>query len=320
MSAQPRWRLFPGLLTLALLVAACGGGSITSQTPTLTPIPPPSPTPAGFLPTPPGGPMAEASADISPVPCPPVPIQICRVSDRANLCQALPMERAIALKVTQDSVERWALDSSTVQQILRQLDRQVALVNYDHARMRRPSPLELTIVWRSGEGLPWGDLSADAIDFTIDATGSFMGRAGSGLQWRIPADFVDLLLAARSDTVPTPQPPTPLTVPKGDVFFSHPDGTLRWDGPDDSVSTQDEGHCGPSGDLKLVFGIPAVIVVDDGMLFWFARAALRQDDWRWTGYYYGEWQIWQGDDPRTAYLVHTREEDFVFKYRAYGCI
>ena len=114
--------------------------------------------------------------------------------------------------------------------------------------------------------------------------------------------------------------PVALATPARDIFFDHPEERLRWDGPDERVESMGEGHCGPGPDLKLAFGIPALIDVDEDMGFWFYGVVTRESDWGWTGYSHDEWQIWQGDDARTIYLVHAREEAFAFRYRQYHCI
>jgi len=102
-----------------------------------------------------------------------------------------------------------------------------------------------------------------------------------------------------------------------DVFFHHPKEDLLWGGPDDGVHSLPTGHCGVD---EFEVGIPALIVVGDDIGFWGARAVVRQDGWRWTGYYHGNWQIWQGDDPLAAYVVSTEEPALAFEYVSFGCI
>ena len=315
------WRLALVAPVLAVLLVACGGSGEPSATPTR------APTAAGFLPTPAGTPMPADAIDRGAIRCPPLPIQTCYERDnRVNVYRGLPMERAVALNVTQGDVERWVLDPALVQRVLRQFDSEVALEPYDRSRRNEPGQLELTVFWRSGEGLPWNSLPTDAIDFIIDADGGVIARPEIAAQWRMPAGFADLLLASLSDVTPTPTPDEDATPPvrsAGGILFDHPEGRLDWPGPDGRVYSLDEGHCGPSGDLKFVFGIPALIVVEndlgDDPGFWFSRAVLRQDGWRWTGYQYNDWQIWQGDDAWGVYLVHPDEQRFAFEYRVYGC-
>ena len=101
---------------------------------------------------------------------------------------------------------------------------------------------------------------------------------------------------------------TPMT----DVFFHHPAEDLPWGGPGDGVYSQAHGHCSNS-ELTAEFGVPGLIV-ENGSAFYLRWAVERQETWRRTGYFYGDWEIWQGDDPLTAYLVHTGEERIAFRY------
>ena len=102
-----------------------------------------------------------------------------------------------------------------------------------------------------------------------------------------------------------------------DVFFEHPDdGHLLWDGPDDGVKSLAEGHCGNEA-LAAGYGVPGSFYVGESIRtrnFFLRWAVERQEAWRWTGYSHGDWQIWQGDDPATAYLVRTGEERIAFTY------
>lgn len=150
-----------------------------------------------------------------------------------------------------------------------------------------------------------------------------MGESTVRVQWPIPPEFGELLFRYFSDVTPTPPPPlptwtpTPTIVPPGTVFFDHPEGELRWDGPDDRLYSLPEGHCGgPDAD----FGTPALIVLEDDIGFWRYQAVRRQADWHWTGYYHDDWQIWQEDDALTIYLVHRDERRIAFEYRSFGCI
>ena len=105
-------------------------------------------------------------------------------------------------------------------------------------------------------------------------------------------------------------------LPTTSISFDHPEGELRWDGPVEQVYTEPSGHC---GQRDADFGVPALLVVEDEQAFWGARPVVREDGWRWTGYYHGDWQIWQGDEPRAAYLVHADEERVAFEYGAIFC-
>ena len=111
--------------------------------------------------------------------------------------------------------------------------------------------------------------------------------------------------------------PTALAVTE--IFFDHPDGELRWDGPDDRVSSQDVFHCGADPDLKRDYGIPDLIVVDGLRSFFSPRSVSRGTDWAWTGYYTGDWQLWQEQDASVLYLVHAQEPRAAFEYLAALC-
>ena len=127
-----------------------------------------------------------------------------------------------------------------------------------------------------------------------------------------------LSLDLRSDRRPPPtRLPTAQNIPSPENFpFEHPEGSLTWAGPDRRVSSQQLGHCG-IGDPE--FGVPALILVEDGGGFWGAQAVARQDDWRWTGYYHDGWQIWQGEDARKLYIVHVGDPRFGMEYVAFLC-
>jgi len=111
---------------------------------------------------------------------------------------------------------------------------------------------------------------------------------------------------------PVPFPQIPTVVPASDAFFHHPEEDLLWGGPDDGVYSRASGHCA-NHELAGEFGVPGLIV-ERNAAFFLRWAVERQESWRWTGYYYGDWQIWQGDDPATAYLIHTGEERIAFRY------
>ena len=110
--------------------------------------------------------------------------------------------------------------------------------------------------------------------------------------------------------------PAPTVVVPGGLVFEHPEGRLRWDGPDDRVVSERWGHCSYADPA---WGVPGLIIVGEALSFWGARAVRREPDWYWTGYSHGEWQIWQGDDASTVYLVHTRERGIAFEYRSFLC-
>ena len=106
----------------------------------------------------------------------------------------------------------------------------------------------------------------------------------------------------------------PTVTPPADVVFHHPlTEDLRWGGPDGRVYSRYDGHCGNS-DLTREFGVPGLIA-EGKSNFYLRWAVERQETWRWTGHFYADWQIWQGDEFGTVYLVHTSEELIAFRYR-----
>ena len=109
---------------------------------------------------------------------------------------------------------------------------------------------------------------------------------------------------------------TPQATPTRNIFFSHPEGELRWDGPDGRVRSRLNGHCRIAGSE---FGVPALILVEDGFVFWGALLIPREEGWGWTGYSHDEWYLWQGDDALKVYLVHAREPGVAFEYQFFLC-
>lgn len=307
----------------AVFLAACGGSGQPPEPPSLTPfglLPVPTLTPRPIAPT----------TQQTPVTCPPLPSLVCLApGDGINVYQELPLQTAASLGFYryEGGVSKAVYDPTAVQRILGLLDRNVALESYGFSnKVRRSGEFRLTVVWREGEGVRVGDGSIDRLEFQVDGDSYVMGNPLVELQWPVPPAFVDLLLASLTDWItPTPRPsptPTPTVVPARTVFFDYPKGKLRWYGPDDRVSTKGEDHCGAPPDLKRDFGIPAVIEVkgDRGLRgFWAIQIVRREDDWRWTGYYRDDWQLWQGENGRTLYLAHAEEPRIAFEYRAIGC-
>lgn len=307
---------------MAVLVG-CGDGS--RVTPRLTPVgflPIPTLTPAPNEPTPP---YMHDRSDL----CPGSSRQACVApGDRVNMYTALSLDRATALVVYQRGVLQWALDRAAVQEVLRELDREVVLEPWTLAASR--GSLALTIVWPEGRGLPNYDETWDAIDFIVDPTAGLMGFPNFNVQWSMPEGFADLAFGVVSPITPTPAPPTPTptpatyatqaptVLPSTEVFFDHPEGELQWDGPDDRVRSRKEAHCGDY-DLIEEFGTPALISVGSEAGYWLTAVVPRGSDWLWTGYYHGDWQIWQGADAFTVYLVDTAEQTAAFEYRSILC-
>ena len=134
-----------------------------------------------------------------------------------------------------------------------------------------------------------------------------------------PVGILPLDLTSDPRPLPT-RLPKAQNIPSQETFsFDHPEGRLRWAGPDSRVSSQRSGRSGHCGLGVREFGVPAFILVEDTGEFWGAQAVARQDDWRWTGYYHDEWQIWQGEDPSKLFVVHVDEPTFGFEYVPVGC-
>ena len=173
---------------------------------------------------------------------------------------------------------------------------------------------------------PWWYVSVLAL--LLAACGGSAGPSGTATPTLVPGVTPSATLVPVG-FLPTPigtQSPLPifsltpmaLATPAQDTFFQHPKDRLLWDGPGDRVSSILSGHC---GDADPDYGVPALIsLAEDRLTFWRTQITPREVGWRWTGYYHGEWQIWQGDDAWTIYLVHAREEAFAFTYHHNICI
>ncbi len=262
--------------------------------------------------------------------CPGFARQACLAAgDEVNLYQALSLERSVALSVFQGGATRWVLDASKVERVLRELDQEVILDGW--ALSSDPSVFVLTVVWPRGEGLPHYEESFDQFDLVVGGDQGLIGSRTLNVQWRVSEGFPDLVFASLSDMTPTPSPlpatatpypsatPTPTFLPDVTVFFEHPEDRLQWDGPDAAVYSLGRGHCEAPQEVRDAYGSPAVIVVGDASGFQFTAVVRREEGWRWTGYEHGDWQIWQGTDPRVAYLAHSREPRIAFEYRAFLC-
>ena len=138
----------------------------------------------------------------------------------------------------------------------------------------------------------------------------------------VPVGFLPTPIGTRTPAPVLSLTPVALATPARDIFFDDPEGRLwgadplLWDGPDDRVSSMQSGHCG-RGDPD--YGVPGLIVVEDGLPFWRTHIIPREAGWRWTGYYHDEWQIWQGDDAWKIYLVTAEDPGTAFEYRASRC-
>ena len=319
-----RLRWMGGLAALAVMVtlAACGTGSAM----------PAGLTPAGFLQIP-----TRTPAPVETVPyihersdlCPGYGRQVCIIpGDIVNLYDVLSLARAVALQVFDSNGIRWILDEDA-QHVLRLLDADVVL---ESGKLPTRNIFALSIIWPEGQGIPVYDHSLDSMEMLIDLNANAIGTAiAESVQWPLPEGFVDLILASASDVTPTPQPqptrqpprpppPTRTPLPTSSIFFDHPEDRLRWDGPDGNVYSLARGHCEAPTEIREAFGVPALIIIDDEIGFWFTRITSNVAGWNWTGYHHGEWQIWQGADPRSIYLLHSDDGQIAFEYRNFGCI
>ena len=330
--ARLRWLVLGtvAFAALVLVAIACDGGdaepAVEMATATATPVP--SVTAAGFLPRPTGMP-APKDGDPALDRCPPLPIPDCYTrGNTVNVYAGLSMSKAVALRVETDGQERWILDGAALQELLKPLDEEVVLRPND-PRRAPDERINITIVWPAGEGIPWNSLPEEPLDFVLNPATGIIAYRNVSLQWPMPEGFADGILASARDVTPTPRPEetvAPADRPNDGVYLDHPDGELIWDGPDARLSSLpgENAHCGPSSSLVYLFGIPSFFSTgddfDSDLFFNYGGAVERSDDWRWTGYYHEAWQLWQGDDPWTVYLVHADEDRFAFAYQTYFCI
>ena len=317
---------------LVLLAIACDGEddepAIEMATATSIPVPPPSVTPAGFLPRPTGMP-APADVNAALERCPPHPIPDCYTEGNlVNVYTSLSMNKAVALRVEADGQKRWILDEAALQEILKPLDEEVVLE--PNPPRRAPEDwISINIVWPPGEGIPWNSIPGDPLEFLLNPATGIIAYRNVSLQWPMPEGFADEILASARDVTPTPRPEetvAPAERPNDGVYLDHPEGELIWDGPDDRLSSRsgENAHCGPGSSIFYLFGVPSFFSTGDDLdrdpFFGYRGAAELSDDWLWTGYYHDAWQLWQGDDPWTVYLVHADEDRFAFVYQTYLCI
>ena len=255
--------------------------------------------------------------------------------EQLNVYTVLSLDRAVDLTVVQgiDDVQ-WVLGDET-QRVLSLLDTEVVLEPWSLSQ--RPL-FAVLITWPQGQGINYSGGSTHSLQTIIDLKANVMGIGGANpIQWPLPEGFVDIVLASASDVAPTPEPsptripvtpptpePTVTPVPRSDNFFDHPEGVLQWDGPDERVSSRDEGHCGPPREIREEYGIPALVVMEDRGVYngahWFSGIISREDGWRWTGYYHEDWQIWMGSRTIVLYLINSRHPETAFEYQNFGCI
>ena len=161
----------------------------------------------------------------------------------------------------------------------------------------------------------------------ISLTALLVGCGGGG--GAVPTSLAQLtpmgvhtFTGVKSFGFSTPPPQPTLDAYGEEIDFDHPSGLVRWNGPDDRVSTEGNFHCGAAPELKETFRLPDVVLVRDnpGLHGYYSPSLEdRQDEWVWTGYYRGDWQLWQGSEPAIVYLVHSSRPDVGFAYHAHGC-
>ena len=306
------------LTLVSVFAVACdgGGGAPLANTPTAV-VATATPMAMGFLPRPTPDP-GYSDRCLAP------PGGAClTIGARFNPYRDLGFDRAVYLYGHYGiQPDRFVTDQGHLTEILQELDTQVAAepITIDDLPFGDEEHFYLHVVWPECY-VTGGPLCGKV--FTVDFDEYLLGERGEGLQWRVPPEFARLLVQHLTEDPPTPTVtpgPTPTIVPAGAVFFGQPEQELRWDGPDDGVRSLREAHCG-NPELLQQFGVPAHIgsqTLDIG--FWSTYAVPREDGWRWTGYYHGDWQIWRGDDPLKVYLVYGPEPRIAFEYMSYGCI
>lgn len=120
------------------------------------------------------------------------------------------------------------------------------------------------------------------------------------------------------------QPSTPPSAPTlaalaQVIDFSHPDGQVQWDGPDDRVTSTGLFHCGADPALKDAFHLPDLLAVKDSGSFFAPTLVAPPPNFVWTGYSQGDWQLWRTDRASAVYLVDSRHPDVAFEYHSLGC-
>ena len=86
-----------------------------------------------------------------------------------------------------------------------------------------------------------------------------------------------------------------------------------------AVFSLSDGRCDGAPALRQRYGIPQIIAVEDARWFFPVRAVLRDQSWFNTGFGHDGWQLFQADDPDTAYLVYGPDPNFAIEYRTYLC-
>lgn len=278
---------------------------------------------AGFLPTATQVPRVPGAIEGFFGWCPPLPRTAClQPGDTFNPHRDLSLDRVVQIEGHgYKEPFMYVLDRREVSEIMAFLD---ADVRVDVHRFGadsdedRATQISLLFTWESGYGA--FDDEWSRLDFRGDSRAGWVSYGF--VQWQAPPEFFDRLARGMSEVSPTPEPSptaTPEIVPPGSVFFGHPDAEVEWDGPTPRVVSVMGGHCA-SPELEAEFAIPSLLMVEDRMAFWATGATRRDRAWRWTGYSFEQWEIWQGNDPSTVYIVSEADQRIAFEYRRVGCI
>ncbi len=304
---------------VVVLLVACGGETSPEGSdfgflpiPTQTPVPTITPLPQ------------EAREEL----CPDLPRNVTfSVGDETNLYETLSLHSAVALLVIHDQRQDWVLRAD-VEHVLKMLDSEVTLEAWDIDQRKLFAVSAIMVEPGHDQCGP----PVNPLQFLVDVDADRIGLADGGkVQAPIPVAFVRTVLDFLSDVTATPSPrptrdpytpgptSTPVIVPDGAPFFGHPEEELVWDGPDDRVRSRDRAHC-EHPDLHEAYGIPGLIAVNEEGGYWPIGAGPLADGLRWTGYHHDGWEIWQGEDPKTVYLLHDDLDDIAFEYENFGCI
>lgn len=319
----------PIVACFALVAAVCGSGQRQSSGPGDSIA---GQARVGFLPTATATPKPPGARDGYFGTCPPFPGATCAVpGEHANLYIDLALDRGVSLEGSYcKQPHRYIFDRAQLTELLSTINRDTQSRMYtppdfstqDQCLSDR-THFRFTLVFPDGAGPPRFSSGYPHLDGEADLEADTLSIGNSQVAWGVPAEFSLLLKRYLTSAGPSPTPSArrvaPATIaPPAGLSFSAQDDPLIWDGSDDHVSSLARGHC-ENGDLVREFGIPASIIVDHKLGFWSARIVPRDPAWHWTGYYHGEWQIWQGHDPETAFLVYAPETRVAFEYKSAPC-
>lgn len=242
-----------------------------------------------------------------------------------DIYEALSLDQLETLRIFHDQEQDWVLGDN-VQAVLKMLDVDVTLEPWA-LRQSHSLFIELSRLNDRTYSLIEGLL----VDLDAQAMG-FRAVEGQEVQWPVPDGLVETILDSLSDVTPTPTetntpapytppPPAPTITPwpKSEIYFDHPEAELVWDGPDDQVTSLPNGHCGPPREVQETYGVPAFFWFgEDG--HWYNGMIDPVPTWERTGYHHDGWEIWQGENPKTIYLLHDGLDDIAFEYENFGCI